>query len=127
MSKKEIMAKKKVPTLSKRGNGKSSYHFRRYKKVEGGRKKRAKHPKLIVEQRGNQYGFMGLTESPKRGHHSNIPLQDNPQKGRTTPAYIREELRYDSVEHFSEILQDYQLSPRDVRRIEKILQKYKKK
>ena len=41
-------------------------HFRRYSKAEGGAKK-SKHPKLIVDEEGDKFGFMGLTKSPKRG------------------------------------------------------------
>lgn len=52
------------------------FSFRRYNKIEGGKKKRAKHPKLIVDKKGDEYGFMGLTESPKRGHHKNIEIHN---------------------------------------------------
>ena len=57
-------------------------HFRRYKIEEGGKKKQAKHPKLIVKKDNDRFAFMGLTESPKRGHHNNLPLIKNPEKGK---------------------------------------------
>ena len=91
------MAKKKTETYP---------HFRRYKFEEGGKKKKAKHPKLIVEKAKDQYGFMGLTKSPKRGNHKNLLLSQNPQKGKTHDAYIRGELRYDSAKHFGDLLTD---------------------
>lgn len=122
-----IAYKKQKPSQGA-GRAKETYpHFRRYKFEEGGQKKKAKHPKLIVDKEQNQYGFMGLTESSKRGHHHNLPLSQNPQKGRTAPAYIRTELRYDSVEHFGEILTDYRLSKEDKRKVLEYAAKLKQK
>ena len=103
-------------------------HFRRYEKREGGKRKRAKHPKVIVERIGSQYGFMGLTESPKRGHHSNIPLSKNPQKEKAKErAFVRKELRYDNTSNFSEILRNYNLSSKDKKTILNFVKKLKQK
>ena len=110
--------KKKKPFRQNAVREKETYpHFRRYKFKEGGQKKKAKHPKLIVEKENDQYGFMGLTKSEKRGNHKNFPLSKNPQKGRDFPAYIRGELRYDSTEHFGDILANYKLSKEDERKV----------
>ena len=102
------------------------FHFRRYKKEEGGDKKRAKHPKLIVDESRNEFVFMGLTESPKRGHHKNIPLSKNPRKGDQRTAYIRDEVRRDSKSFFGGRLSDYRLSRRDEKMITEHLAKKKK-
>ena len=101
-------------------------HFRRYRKAEGGSKK-SKHPKLIVDETRDDFGFMGLTKSPKRGNHNNIPLKQNPQKGHTEKSYIRDELRYDKKQNFSERLKDYNITPEDEARILKYLERRKKK
>lgn len=98
----------------------SLFKFRRYKKIEGGKK-------LIVEETKQEYGFMGLTESPKRGHHKNIELTKNPQKGNTAKSYIRDELRYDDKSNFGDILSDYNLDKKDMAKILKYLEKRKKK
>ncbi len=103
------------------------FKFRRYKKLEGGKKKKAKHPKLIVEQDKSTVGFMGLTESEKRGHHKNIELEDNPKTGETGKAYIRKEVRYADLGEFGEILKNYNLSERDKKKIIEYLKKLKKK
>ena len=105
----------------------SLFRFRKYKKIEGGKHKRAKHPKLIVEEDNKNFGFMGLTESPKRGKHKNILLGKNPKKGDKRSAYLRNELRYDSKNKFEEILKDYNLSEKDLIKIIKFLEEYKKK
>ncbi len=104
-----------------------TYHFRRYKKNEGGKNKRAKHPKLIVGEDHATYEYMGLTESAKRGHHKNILLSKNPQKGKTHPSYIRHELRRDDKIYFSAPLKDYRLSSGDRKMIDSILKEKRTK
>lgn len=85
------------------------FNFRKHKKKEGGER----HPKLIVDETTNEYGFMGLTHSSKRGNHKNIALKQNPQKGQSKQSYIRKELRYDSKQNFGEVLKNYELSEED--------------
>ena len=106
---------------------KNIFNFRRYKKVEGGEKKKAKHPKLIVDETKSEFGFMGLTESPKRGHHKNIPLSKNPKQGDSRKAFVRDELRYDDKKSFSEVLPDYKLSKIDIKIVREHVKKRKKK
>ncbi len=101
------------------------FTFRRYNKIEDGKRKRAKHPKLIVDKKGNEYGFMGLTESPKRGNHKNIEIR-NPQKNKRGKSYIRSELRYDDKKYFSRPLQDYKLHKEDYDVIIDKVNKHKK-
>ena len=103
------------------------FSFKRYKKTEGGVHKKAKHPKLIVDETKAQYGFMGLTESAKRGHHKNIPLKKNPQRKNQNTAYLRDELRYDTKDSFYETLSSYRLSAADKKMILKYLEKKKRK
>lgn len=90
--------------------------FRRYKKRQGGKK--ARHPKLIVDETGGEYGFMGLTSSKDKGRrHKNIPLIDNPQfvngKRLKTKSYLRRKIEYDEKRRFGEALKDYRLSDED--------------
>lgn len=103
------------------------FKFRRYKVIEGGASSKARHPKLIVSQEQKQVGFMGLTESKKRGHHKNIELDVNPKKGDTRKAYLRKEIRYDDIEKFGDILNDYNLSESDKRKVIEYIKKLKKK
>lgn len=118
---------KKQITRKKTDNKSSLFKFRRYKKEEGGKVKKAKHPKLIVDEKKDNYGFMGLTESPKRGHHKNIELQKNPQSGKANKAYLRDEVRYDNKQNFGKILEGYQLSDEDKRAVLSYLKRRKKK
>ncbi len=110
----------------KQNNNSSLFTFRRYKKKEGG-KKPSRHPKLIVDETKTDYGFMGLTKDDRRGHHKNIELKQNPQKGNPNKAYLRDELRYDDKVNFDEELKQYNLSPEDKRAIIELIKRRKKK
>ena len=111
----------------------SLFKFRRLDKVEGGVRKKAKHPKLIVDVKRRKFGYMGLTESKKRGHHFNLPLSKNPQKGQpdlvdgNPAAYLRKELRYASKDLFTEVLPNYYLYPEDKKEVIAFLEEIKKK
>ena len=104
----------------------SLFKFRRYKKLEGGKGKKAKHPKLIVEKTETEYGFMGMTEEAKSGHHKNMPIK-NPKKGDKRKSYLRKELRYDIQENFEEILKNYKLSEKDKKAVIEFIEKKRKK
>lgn len=104
---------------------KSIYNFRRYKKKEG--EKNVRHPKLIVDENDNEYGYMGLTSSKKNGKHYNIPLVHNPQKGKKNKSYVRKSINYDLKNKFSKILDDFNLSEEDKRFIIDYVNKHKKK
>ncbi len=105
----------------------SLFKFRRYKKLEGGKNKKAKHPKLIVKETKSEFEFMGLTEEEKSGHHKNIPLIKNPKKGDTRKAFVRKEIRKDIRENFGEILANYNLSEKDKLSIIEFIEERKKK
>ena len=97
------------------------YVFRRYKKKEGNSKK--KHPKLIVDDVGSNYGYMGLTENKTRGkRHYNIPIT-NPRLGDNRPAYLRKQIDYDTKSNFSDVLKNYNLSKKDRKFVEDFVNK----
>lgn len=90
--------------------------FRRYKKRQG--RKKARHPKLIVDESGGEYGFMGLTSSERKGkRHNNIELKKNPQfengKRLKGKSYLRKKIEYDEKRRFGKALKDYRLSDED--------------
>ena len=122
------MQSKKKKSSRAPGKTKVTYpHFRRLKYKEGPRKKKKRHPKLILSRHGNTYDYMGLTEEAKRGHHKNIPLERNPKPNDPRAAYVRTELLNRPVEDFEEILRDYHLSKNDKKKILEYVSKLKKK
>ena len=103
-----------------RRKDKGLFKFRRYKKYEGSAEKKAKHPKLIVEDLETEYGYMGLTESKKHGRNSNIPIT-NPVAGDDRQSYLRKPVEHDLKENFEEILDGYNLSKADIKAVKKYL------
>lgn len=96
--------------------------FRRYKKEEGGESTKAKHPKLIVDEQNQDYGFMGLTKSPKRGNHNNIKI-DNPQKNNTEDkktTYMKKTPEIDKTNRFGSVKKGWKLSEKDKEKVKKI-------
>ena len=86
------------------------------------------HPTYIYAKVGNEYMYLGITHARITKGIQNIRLEKNPQKGRSDPAYIRDELRRDSKTAFGSRLPEYNLSRKDREMIaEKLLQKRKKK
>lgn len=99
-------------------------HFRRYNNEEGPSGRKSRHPKLIISEKQNDYEFLGLTESKKRGHHNNFPLLENPKKGeKEMPAYLREEVRQAPKNRFGEPLKNYSLSEVDKPRVSAFIEK----
>ena len=109
----KIAHKKQRPSQGA-GRAQEAYpHFRLLKHKEGPKNNRRRHPKIILEKENGVYHYMGMTESPKRGNHKNIPLSQNPKRGDFRPAYVRKEYLTRSTEDFFGILYDYKLSDAD--------------
>ena len=105
---------------------KKLYVFRKYKIKQG--RKRTRHPKLIVDETSNDYGYMGLTSSKTKGRgHNNLPLKHNPQKGNNKQAYLRRKIEYDLKNNFEQILDDYQLSEEDKQFVIDYVNRHKKR
>ena len=102
-------------------------HFRFLKYKEGPPNNKRRHPKLILEKENDTFHYMGMTESRKRGKHTNIPLSKNPLKGDSRPAYIRKEYLIRSKKDFGGIRSDYVLSLDDRETILKEAQRLKAK
>ena len=102
---------------------KVKWHFRYNMKRKIAGKGRGKHPSLVVGETedGKSYMNIGLTKSPKRGHHKNVRIH-NPQDW-NEDSYLRDDIRIDSKEYLSEVLKDYRLCPEDIDKIWAIINK----
>ena len=100
-----------------------NWHFRKNKKRKLGNSNKGAHPALVVGESddGKSYVNIGLSSSPKRGHHSNVPIH-NPQDWSKT-SYLRDDIREDSKEYLSVRLQEYKLCPKDIDKIWEIIKK----
>ena len=99
------------------------WHFRNNSKRKKGTTGKGMHPSLVVGETndGNAYVNIGLTKSPKWGHHKNIQIH-NPQNWNES-SFLRDDVRVDSKEHLSEVLKDYRLCPEDIEKIWAIIKK----
>ena len=102
---------------------KVKWHFRYNMKRKIAGKGSGKHPSLVVGETegGKSYMNIGLTKSPKRGHHKNVRIH-NPQDW-NEDSYLRDDIRIDSKEYLSEVLKDYRLCPEDIDKIWAIINK----
>ena len=108
----------------------SLFKFRKYKIKQG--RKNLSHPKLIVDEHKNEFGFMGLTSSKHKGkRHNNFPLINNPQtidgKRVNNKSFLRRKIEYDDKSTFGKILKDYTLSNIDEIRVREFIKKKLKK
>lgn len=86
------------------------------------------HPAIEVGHQGNKIVNIGITHQPKRGHHSNEMLSQNPERGRTDRAYARDDVSIDDKYFLKEIINDLRDMPqKDKDKIYHIIQKYKNK
>ena len=102
---------------------KTKWHFRNNLKRKEGSSNKGKHPSLIIGETndGKSYVNIGLTKSPKRGHHKNIEIH-NPQDWKKK-SYLRDDIRIDLKIYLSDILKDYNLCPEDIEKIWEIINK----
>lgn len=61
------------------------------------------HPAYVYGLKGQDYEYLGITESEKSGHHKNIPLKKNPNPRQKGPAY----LRHPDKEHYRNFTEYY--------------------
>lgn len=62
---------------------------------------RIKHPTIVFEDFGTEYGYISLTHSKVTSGKKNIPLPENPDKGDSAKAYILPNPRKDKKKSFS--------------------------
>lgn len=102
---------------------KVKWHFRNNSKRKIASTNKGMHPSLVVGESddGKSFVNLGLTKSPKRGHHKNVQIH-NPQNWDEN-SYIRDDLRVDPKEYLSEVLKDFDLCPDDIEKIWAIINK----
>lgn len=89
-----------------------------------GEKDEGSHPSLAVGKNGKKIANFGITHDRKRGHHSNIPLSQNPNPKDKEQAYLRDDLQYHDEKHLKQVLAGYRkLPPEDQEKVLKIINK----
>lgn len=91
------------------------------------KKRKEKHPQIIVGADRTSFESVGLTHSRRSGKSYNNPLPDNPNKKDQTQSYFKKRIIRDFKFLFSKAFKNYQLSNEDIEEIKKFLDKKKKK
>ena len=99
------------------------WHFRNNKKRKKGKSNKGMHPCLIIGESDDGKAFIniGLTKSPKRGHHKNIKIH-NPVNW-TQFSYLRDDIQSDLKEYLTDVLFNFKLNPEDIDSILEIINK----
>ena len=91
------------------------------------KRKRSKHPQVIVDADRTKFSSMTLTHSRGDRKHRNIRLKDNPNANDKKDAYISRRIIRDFKFNFSKAFKNYKLSDDDIDELIKYLQSNKKK
>ena len=91
------------------------------------RKKKEKHPQVIVESNKTKFKSMSLTHSKKDGRSNNLPLKHNPNHGDNKLAYLKKRIIEDFKFRYTKAFQNYHLSNEDIEELIQFLQSKKKK
>ena len=90
------------------------------------RKKRDKHPHLIVDANKTSFKSMGITHSKKHGKRNNLKLHNNPNPDDNAQSYLRKEIIEDFKFRYSKAFKNYQLSNEDIEDLKRFLDEKKK-
>ena len=91
------------------------------------KKRKEKHPQIIVGADRTSFESVGLTHSKRSGKRSNIELFINPDKNDNRKAYLKKQIIRDFKFLFSKAFKNYQLSDEDIEELKKFLDEKKKK
>ena len=84
------------------------------------------HPHIITKEEGKITHSIGLTSSPKRGHHKNIKLSKNPNPNSEKDSYLHDYLTEDYSKNYrqNKKYENWSISKEDEEKI-KIISKKK--
>lgn len=89
--------------------------------------KNQKHVNYVFEDDGKKFSSLGITHSPKTFGKKNMPLRQNPQKGHSEQAYIRNEIVRDKKSFYSRSLKNYKFSAADFKSVKAKIRNFKRK
>ena len=90
------------------------------------------HKQYVFSENGNRYRSVGLTHSEettdKKGNkRKNMPLEHNPQKGKTEPSYIRYGVVNDKKSNYGPVMKNHAFSNEDFPKVKSKIRNYKKR
>ena len=91
------------------------------------KKKKERHPQIIVGANRTSFSSVSLTHSSKDGVKTNIKLKNNPNRKDKLDSYIKRKIIEDFKFKFSKAFKNYKLSPEDIDELMEFLNSKKKK
>ncbi len=91
------------------------------------KKKKERHPQIIVGADRTSFKSIGLTHSKRSGKSINIPLKNNPNKNDDSQAYAKRRIVKDFKFRFSKAFKNYHLSNEDIEELQRFLESKKRK
>ena len=91
------------------------------------KKKRAKHPQVIVDANKTKFKSMEITHSKKSGKRKNIHLKKNPNPEDSSNSYVKKRVIEDFKFQYSKAFKNYNLSNADIDELKRYLDTKKKK
>lgn len=91
------------------------------------KKKKERHPQVIVGATKTSFDSVGITHSPVSGKRNNIPLKNNPNKNDKRKAYLKKQIVREFKYRFSKAFKNYNLSNEDIEELIKYINSKKKK
>ena len=74
------------------------------------KKKKERHPQLIVGANKTKFKSMSITHSKKNGYHGNLKLKMNPNNNDPTPSYLKKRIIEDFKFYYSKAFKNYHLT-----------------
>ena len=91
------------------------------------KKKKDRHPHIIVGGNRTSFDSVGITHSKRHGHRNNLKLKHNPDPQDPRQAYADKQIIRDFKFKFSKAFKNYKLSDEDIEDLKKFLDKKKRK
>ena len=86
------------------------------------------HPNYIFEKKNGKYKSFGVTHENETFGKKNMPLKQNPQKGKTEPSNIRNGVISEKPKYFGKkVLIDFEFSKEDKANVKSKIRNYKKR
>lgn len=91
------------------------------------KKKKDKHPHIVVGGNRTSFDSIGITHSKKHGRRNNIKLKNNPNPNDSRQAYANKRIIREFKFRYSKAFKNYKLSDEDIEELKKFLDKKKRK
>lgn len=87
--------------------------------------RKTNHNTYIFGDDGKNYKALGITHKDKTFGKNNMPLANNPQKGKSEKAYIRNGIISDTYSHFDKPKKNFGFSNEDFSNVKSKIRNYK--